>query len=315
MYFGYNIFKEEGNPPVLCDFALEYPGKGKVFAADGLLTGGAETAEDASSENEAVVPLKGEGSGIVFDECQQTMQVAIRYKTETDAKVGFYSEGNLKSEVTIPKSESYRVAAASATVIEGFDLEIKLLEGEGVYVDTVVFSDILEAENGELGGVATAKMDKNLSGGGGVIGARTKDNRVSFKSVRGGDTFSVIYKSFSAVTLGLEVDGTLYTLDLPEAKEDFIEKDAKIDIPNGANISVFSETGNAEFDGFRITGLPNSDSINLNKESNNVTPAKTGISAILHNLNILFFAGFIILSLVVVLVTIRIKRKNAKSKT
>ncbi len=130
LYFGYNLYKEEGTPPTVLDWALQYPSRELVQAEDAGRSGQAEVIEDAVAEGGMAVRLSGAQSGLSFSKCLAAQQLALRYKAEQPVLVGLYVGGKLKRTAELPASADYTERGILISVVEGYDLDLRL-EGAG----------------------------------------------------------------------------------------------------------------------------------------------------------------------------------------
>jgi hypothetical protein len=318
MYFGYNLFKEEGNPPAVMDWALDYPARGEMIASERTLIGGAAVAEDVSSESGTAVLLADTGAGLDFRDCPAVRQVRLTYKADAPATLGFYSEGKLKQKKTLPAAADYTVQSVSLTVIEGYDLQITLEEGAECLISTVGLYEMLEAENASLSGMAAVKFDKEASMGAEVTGAIGSDNKLTFSETQGGDTLNILYKAFSPVTVALETAGEKFVVNLPKTEGWSLES-AKIDMPADSDFTIYAEQGAVEFDAFFQTGVPSApldDADKTDAPADETAVPQGGDSGISR---VVFYGGLILAALllgltVVTLIRYRKRINEAKQR-
>ena len=253
LYFGYNLYKEEGNPPTVMDWSLEYPTRDTMPAAEGLPENGAKSVEDASSLNGWVVQLPAAGDGLTFTECPPVQQLVIRYRADQDAELGLYSGGQLKKTVTLPASGDYTELGVLLTVVEDYDLTLQAENGAGLVLDQVLLLEDMQAEYARLTGTAQVQEDENASRSACVTGLA--GGEVGYDSSRGGEVLSVTYRCEEDSVLTLRSGDQQFELELA-ASDDFTTLQAKIGLAPGASFSLSSDQESFALDGVQLTGAP-----------------------------------------------------------
>ena len=248
LYFGYNLFKEEGNPPTVMDWSLEYPTRDTMPAAEGLPENGAKSVEDASSLNGWVVELPAAEDGLTFTECPPVQQLVIRYRADQDAELGLYSGGQLKKTVTLPASSDYTELGVLLTVVEDYDLTLQAENAAGLRIDQVLLLEDMQAEYARLTGSAQAQEDEDASRGGCVTGL--SGGEVAYDSSRGGT-----YHCDEDSVLTLRSGSQQFALDLAASK-DYTTLQAQIGLAPGASFSLSSDQESFVLDGVQLTGAP-----------------------------------------------------------
>lgn len=253
LYFGYNLFKEEGNPPTVMDWSLEYPTRDTMPAAEGLPENGAKSVEDASSLNGWVVELPAAEDGLTFTECPPVQQLVIRYRADQDAELGLYSGGQLKKTVTLPASSDYTELGVLLTVVEDYDLTLQAENAAGLRIDQVLLLEDMQAEYARLTGSAQAQEDEDASRGGCVTGL--SGGEVAYDSSRGGEVISITYRCDEDSVLTLRSGSQQFALDLAASK-DYTTLEAQIGLAPGASFSLSSDQESFALDGVQLTGAP-----------------------------------------------------------
>ena len=253
LYFGYNLFKEEGNPPTVMDWSLEYPTRDTMPAAEGLPENGAKSVEDASSLNGWVVELPAAEDGLTFTECPPVQQLVIRYRADQDAELGLYSGGQLKKTVTLPASSDYTELGVLLTVVEDYDLTLQAENAAGLRIDQVLLLEDMQAEYARLTGSAQAQEDEDASRGGCVTGL--SGGEVAYDSSRGGEVISITYRCDEDSVLTLRSGSQRFALDLAASK-DYTTLEAQIGLAPGASFSLSSDQESFSLDGVQLTGAP-----------------------------------------------------------
>ena len=253
LYFGYNLFKEEGNPPTVMDWSLEYPTRDTMPAAEGLPENGAKSVEDASSLNGWVVELPAAEDGLTFTECPPVQQLVIRYRADKDAELGLYSGGQLKKTVTLPASSDYTELGVLLTVVEDYDLTLQAENAAGLRIDQVLLLEDMQAEYARLTGSAQAQEDEDASRGACVTGL--SGGEVAYDSSRGGEVISITYRCDEDSVLTLRSGSQQFALDLAASK-DYTTLEAQIGLAPGASFSLSSDQESFALDGVQLTGAP-----------------------------------------------------------
>ena len=255
LYFGYNLYKEEGTPPTVLDWALQYPSRELVQAEDAGRSGQAEVIEDAMAEGGMAVRLSGAQSGLSFSKCLAAQQLALRYKAEQPVLVGLYVGGKLKRTAELPASADYTERGILISVVEGYDLDLRL-EGEGsLEIDWVRMLEAMEAEYAELCGTARAQSGENARNGAYVTGISGPENAVQYRGSRGGEVLSVTYRSSGGAKLVMLVDQEKYSVELPAAQQ-FTALPISAALAAGADFSLYTENGEIELDAVQLSGAP-----------------------------------------------------------
>lgn len=234
LYFGYNLYKEEGNPPAVMDWTLCYPPVGMTEAEDGSVSGGAKTVSDESMSNGQAVLLENTGDGIQFLQCPTMQQLVLGYKADKDTKVLIYSNGRLKKELMLPAAEEVTVLGIPLVVVEGYDLEIKTEEAGAVTLDYVMLNPRMECEYVERDG-----------------------NILKFEETRGGSKMELSYTSPEDTVLVLGIGGKNFSLKLPAAENKTLEVEINIPMQGSFTLAEKEENG-LELDWIQLSGTPES---------------------------------------------------------
>lgn len=255
LYFGYNLYKEEGNPPAVLDWSLEYPSRELVQAEQAGALGSVRVIEDVAAIEGAAVELSGAQSGLSFAKCLPAQQLAVRYKAEQPVTVGLYVGGKLKKTAQLPASAEYTEQGILVSVVEGYDLELKL-EADGVLVvDQLRLLEAMEAEYAVLSGTAKVQSDENAGSGACVTELHGPGNTVTYLGSRGGEVMNLIYRSSEPVQLVMLAGQEKYSLELPAA-EQFTALPINTALAAGTDFSLYAESGELELDAVRLTGTP-----------------------------------------------------------
>jgi hypothetical protein len=267
LYFAYNLLKEEGNPPAVMDWTLVYPLGGEGADSRGAPFGGAELVEDFAASGGIATRLTGVGSGIRFASCLSTQQAVLSYKAKKPVTAGFYSQGKLKASVPLKKSEQFKEIGVPLTIVDGYDMEIRL-ESEGeLVIERVEAHSALEAENANFAGTAKASLDAGASNGAAAINLLGPENFLSFSGTRGGDKIAISYKSDEDSSLILETDGRKYSFSLPKSAN-YASLAYKAAIPRDADIIVHAASGKSlSLDSLFLSGPPAASSAPAEAES------------------------------------------------
>ena len=121
LYFGYNLLKEEGNPPALLDWCLVYPlMEGWNDAVNALASEGVIFSEDGW------VFLSDEGSSLEFDNCPELQMISVYYRSDVDSTVKIYSDGRSRGIFSIPASKEDAIIGIPLIGSEDASLKMEL---------------------------------------------------------------------------------------------------------------------------------------------------------------------------------------------
>ena len=211
LYFGYNLFKEEGTPPAVMDWSLRYPVEGET-EAESAGYAAENYVPDAEASEGASVHLT-EGESLAFARCAMTQQLVVYYRADSASTLELKSDGRSKRTAALPASQGYRAYGIPLVLAQDSNLEIVCTEG-ALLIDKILLMEKLEAEYGELPEAvqivsvpeaSAGKIIKNLTGEG---------NAVRFSGVRGGDTLELTYAADEETRLHLLLDGQEYCVTL-----------------------------------------------------------------------------------------------------
>lgn len=253
MYFGYNLYKEEGSNNLMLDWTLYYSLYKSVEAETGELSGKAEKKEDKNASGGCAVQLSASGDVITLSNANSFAQLGIVYTSSKDAELELYADGSLKTTVKLSKTDEYKSAFANITVMGAKEISVKLASDAKVMLDSLSTFDNIEAENSALSGGAEAADDSGASAQKAV--KLKKDSSFTLDGVRGGKTIKMCYKSASDAVLEVTAGGVITQVNLGAAKE-FTEVTLSVPVQAGENI-VFKNTGSSTvtIDYINISGI------------------------------------------------------------
>lgn len=117
LYFGYNLFKSEGSPPAVMDWALAYPVTGTRQAETGTRYGNARIyADSAASGGQGIAGLDATMDGVAFFNQRNGSSLQIRYAAATNAQLSLYINGTYRQKIILPSTGSWTGAYATKTV-------------------------------------------------------------------------------------------------------------------------------------------------------------------------------------------------------
>lgn len=217
LYFGYNLFNQEGNPPAEMDWALAYPTGEDNEAETAEASGNAALYEDESASGGQAMLLEKD-SAITYRQCPPTQQIALTYRAEEEVVLKFESGEEQKKEVTLPASAEYITCGIPLTLVEDYDLRIVCAQGK-VFLDKAGFFTKMEAEYAfNEQGVQAKGMD-NASNGMVAENLVGRSGALRFTGVRGGEILLVTYAAPKDTTVILERGAESYSVTLPAASE------------------------------------------------------------------------------------------------
>lgn len=256
LYFGYNLYKEEGNPPAVMDWSLVYPLEGQAEAETGYRVGGTAAVADETASGQTAVELTTAGDGIAFYECTALNQIGLTYKAAADAVVGLYIDDEKKQEITLPASADYTTVYLSQTVVKGANLRVQLESG-AVTLDVIGAYPQLETENGVLAGKAEVVTDDAASNGKAVAGLTGEGDTVTMQGIRGGARVRVHYRADADSRIRLTVNGkNSVELEL-KATETYTDMSATLNVPAGSTLVIQGMSGDGVYiDYVGLSGVP-----------------------------------------------------------
>lgn len=232
LYFGFNLLKEEGNPPSVMDWCLYYPSQEGTRAIDAMLEGATLT----SSFGEFVALLDKDGSSFSISSIYTLQMISIEYRSTEPATIEIRTDGRLKKTVVLPASEEFVSVGIPVVGAEGQKLSLIKISGGALMVKTVKTYPVLEAELGENAKVETFKSNSNTS----FSCVNDKSSPLIFRGTRGGETLTICYRAESSVFLNIQINSKKASVLLPES-ESFVEKTFNVEIPKDANIAFFTD--------------------------------------------------------------------------
>ena len=276
LYFGYNLFKEEGNPPTVMDWALQYPVEGYSEAENAGYPAGAMIAEEDASEGGAVILQQGEK--ISFVDCAMSQQAVLFYRAEKAVTLSLSSGGQVKKQITLPARETYGSYGFPMVLVDGYNLEI-IPEDGSVVLDKLLLLSQLEAEYALCDGKMQILQEQSASmeqAAEKIVGA---DNALVFTGVRGGDTLNVTYRASKKTQLQIKINGNSFGVALPPARE-WKTVSLNAEIPKDAELEIYEETDcGLVLDCLTLSGVPaTAQQIGVEEPKGSLTPVIIGAS-------------------------------------
>lgn len=256
LYFGYNLYKEEGSPAAVMDWSLVYPLEGQAQAETGYRVGNAAAVADEAASDRMAVELKTAGDGIAFYECAALNQIGLTYRADADAVVGLYINDEKKQEITLPASSGYTTVFVSQTVVKGANLRLQLETG-AVTLDMIGAYPQLETENGVLAGRAEVVTDEAASNGQAVAGLTGEEDTITMQGIRGGARIKVHYRADADSRIRLTINGkNSVELDL-KATNTYTDMSATLNVPTGSTLVIQGIGGEGVYiDYVGLSGVP-----------------------------------------------------------
>lgn len=278
MYFGYNLFKNEGNPPMEMDWALYYSFYKSLEMENGKISGNAAEIDDKDASGGKALKINGKDASLRFDKISGFAQMGIYYRTEKDCELEFRAGGERKTVMKLPASGEYTSSFINLTVSNGSDIEfVSLTDGE-LYLDYLVSYSNIEAENGIKNGAEKLK-DKNASQGESLT--LPKNGEVIFNSIRGGSSLKIAYKAVNGAVLHVNNGGITAKIELPSVKS-YTELSVKLNITSGTTLTI-TNAGNelVQIDYLGVSGIGKAINETAEENGNSTNRALIIISGVL----------------------------------
>ncbi len=256
LYFGYNLYKEEGSPPAVMDWSLVYPLEGQAEAETGYRIGGAAAVADTGASGGTAMELKSTGDAIAFYECAALNQIGLTYKASGDAVLGIYIDDEKKQTVELPASDGYTRIFLSQTVVKGANLRFQLESG-AVTLDSIGAYPQLEAENSALSGKAQVVDDDAASSGKAVTGLTGEEDTITMKDIRGGARVKVHYRADGDSRIRVTVNGKNSVEIALKATDTYADMSATLNVPAGSTLEIQGISGEGvTLDYVGLSGVP-----------------------------------------------------------
>ena len=245
LYFGYNLLKEEGNPPALLDWCLNYPLEGWVPAYMAEISGEGVVNEDGS------VLLVETGSSITFTGIPETQMIAIIYSSSEDVEISLYSSGRKRCSAWLPSVQGTERIGIPVIGIEDETFMIVLEKGVNLSIDEVFFSPVLEAEWGKN---AFYTEDEDASLGFAAV-PYGEAQAVVFSGVRGGDGIDFRYSADEETLVTLSLDGKHASFSVMPT-DGYENLSIRVPVYRNAELSIFTDSDSFRLDTLAFTGIP-----------------------------------------------------------
>lgn len=256
LYFGYNLYKEEGSPPAVMDWSLVYPLEGQAEAETGYRIGGAAAVADTGASGGTAMELKSTDDAIAFYECAALNQIGLTYKASGDAVLGIYIDDEKKQTVELPASDGYTRIFLSQTVVKGANLRFQLESG-AVTLDSIGAYPQLEAENSALSGKAQVVDDDAASSGKAVTGLTGEEDTITMKDIRGGARVKVHYRADGDSRIRVTVNGKNSVEIALKATDTYADMSATLNVPAGSTLEIQGISGEGvTLDYVGLSGVP-----------------------------------------------------------
>lgn len=253
LYFGYNLFKEEGTPAAVMDWSLRYPVDGETEAENAGYAAEDYASDPEASEGAAV--LLTEGKSLSFSQCVMTQQLVLFYRAENAPSLELRSDGRTKRTITLPAAEAYRAYGIPLVLAQDSNLEI-VCTGGSIRIDKLLLMDKLEAEYGELSGNVQIVSVPEASAGKAIENLTGEGNAARFTGVRGGETLELTYMAAEKTQLHLLLDGQEYRVTL-EAADEFKTVKLSAQVARDGEIALYAEADTGlRVDCLTLSGTP-----------------------------------------------------------
>jgi hypothetical protein len=262
MYFAQNLYKEEGDPPALMDWTLDYPATTAVQAEDRSMTryfrNGRPTptpvVADASASGGKAVPLRDNGSAVEVYGLSTASAVRVRYRAARPVDLVLSVNGAAPRVARVPASRDWRVATLPLSVpLQG---AVRVAARGDAVVDWLRPMANLEAESTEAAGAG--RIDAaDASDGASLLLRGGHPASFSVSPVAGGSHLTVRYAATDPTRVRVLLNGQGgIAVDLPATGGRYAEHTVPIDVPSGARITVArgADSGDLAVDYLLVSG-------------------------------------------------------------
>lgn len=248
MYFAQNLYKEEGSPPSIDDWTLDYPNTGAVEAEDGntvqyydngRVTANPSTADSTASGGRAVT-LDGR-KAIDFIDMAQASVVRLRSRSNGGATLSVSVNGAAAQPLRLAPSANWTTATFDLSVPLQGSIRLTHAPGDaGVTVDQLSVQPYYEAESG-TGANARVYRDALASGGLGVT-LSGPGSRVDFaRGMKPGTRLLLRYAASTDSAVTVAVTGQkprTVTLPATGGTSTYADRTVAVTVPAGAAVRV-----------------------------------------------------------------------------
>lgn len=230
MYFAQNLYKEEGEPPALMDWTLDYPATAALQAEDATFFRNGHPAPRPVVTTSGATAVLLHRSALEFYGLSSASAVRLRYRAARPVDLELSVNGAVPRVARVPASRTWREATLPLSVpLQG---AVEVRARGPVLVDWLRPMPYLEAET--LGADRIAAPD--ASDGAGLLLRGGHSFTVS--PVAGGSHLTVRYAASAPTRVSVAVDDRHGVLvDLP-ATTGYAAQTVPLDVPSGARLSM-----------------------------------------------------------------------------
>ena len=274
-YFGWNLLKDEGTPPALMDWCLDYPKNGKIEAESATLYGHVRVYTDADASNgEGVTDLNYTGDALAIFNITQSPSFQIRYACDGNSQLSLYLNGQYIQKINFPTTGAftgmYDTVTIDMSIPSGATIRLQRDTGDNTvnidYIQLLLHSSKtkVEAENCSLSGNAYVFTDGAASNGKGVAGLDNIGDAAAITNVnlKASTSFNITYACEGNNQLSLYING-VYTqkISFPSTggwTGAYSTITVNANIPAGAIIKIQHDAGDiaANLDCFELLVAP-----------------------------------------------------------
>ncbi|MBT8227580.1 MAG: hypothetical protein KJO75_19085 [Dactylosporangium sp.] len=268
LYFAQNLYKEEGNPPAVMDWTLDYPATSAVEAEDSAVTRiyqdgvvvPSRPLVDRDASGGRAVALRRAGASLAVHNLAAASAVQIRYRADRDTTVELSVNGAAPRAVSLPATRrAWRTVTASLDVPLQGAVSVRRTDGRGtVAIDWLRPLPHHEAELATGQGTVVVHPDAASDGGALTLPADSASS-VTFATVRAGSQVQVRYAAASPATLTVRIGGAGHTLDLPATggSDTFADATTALTVPGDGPVTLVraAASGEVVLDYLRVDGM------------------------------------------------------------
>lgn len=208
LYFAQNLYKEEGNPPAVMDWTLDYPTTSVESESPTVSVSDDSTIVSADgASGGAAVSLMQKGSSAEFFNLASSDVVELTYRSTADVTVQLSVNGASPQKVKLPRARTWATQAVFLEVPLQGSITVTRTAGGSLDFDRIDTEPSFDAQTGRTHGGATVSQD-------GVLLDR-KGEWWQLDHLHGATAVTVQYTAAQEASIDMRVGSENDTITLP----------------------------------------------------------------------------------------------------